>query len=337
MTASRTDGPDTRRSWFEPIVARRHRPTAGDYPLVHRQVYLLPTRAGLLYAAVVATMLVAAVNYRLSLGYALSFLVGSVAIVAMLQTWRNLAALVLRPGRAEPVFAGDFTTLTVIVRNPGRIDRFALSFVAPGMASPEHFDSGAGTEQIVSLALPARERGRHPVPRLRLETRFPLGIWRAWTWWQPALRVLVYPKPEPPGAGLPARMAVSGTGQAKGGGEQDLAALRPWRAGDSPRRIAWKAMARIASEDLIVREYEGGELGELTLDWDQLPAGWDDERRLSRMTRWVLDADTLGVRYAMALPGVAIAPDAGPAHRERCLESLATWGLAPAGPAGSSR
>ncbi|MFP5412020.1 MAG: DUF58 domain-containing protein [Gammaproteobacteria bacterium] len=337
MTAARTAEPGARRGWLESIIASRHRPVAGDHRLGHRHVYVLPTRPGLLYGAVVATMLIASINYRLSLGYALSFLVAAVAVVAMLQTWRNLASLVLRPGRAEPVFAGDFTTLTVIVRNPGRIERFALSFLAPGMARPEHFDASSGAEQIVSLALPARERGWHPVPRLRLETRFPLGIWRAWTWWQPALRVLVYPKPEPPGASLPARLASSGDGQARGGGEQDLAALRPWRAGDSPRRIAWKAMARTASEDLIVRQYEGGELGELSLDWDQLPPGWDDERRLSRMTRWVLEADSLGVRYAMTLPGVAIAPDAGPAHRERCLESLATWGLAPAASTGRSR
>ena len=72
---------------------------------------------------------------------------------------------------------------------------------------------------------------------------------------------------------------------------------------------------------------------ELSLEWDQLPAGWDVEQRLSRMTRWVLDADALGVRYAMRLPGVPVPPDAGPAHRAHCLELLATWGLRDAPPA----
>jgi len=327
VTTARSSDPASQPGWLARLVAARHRPVAGDHRLGQRNVYVLPTRAGLLFGAVVFTMLVASINYRLSLGYALSFLVAGVAIVAMLQTWRNLSSLVLRPGRAEPVFAGDFATLTVIVRNPGKLERFALSFVAPGMASPEDFDASPGAEQIVSLALPATERGWHPVPRLRLETRFPLGIWRSWTWWQPALRVLAYPRPEPPGAPLPARLASSGDGQARGGGEQDLAALRPWQEGDSPRRIAWKAMARTASEDLIVRQYEGGDLGELALEWSQLPAGWDDERKLSRMTRWVLDADALGVPWAMLLPGVSIGPDAGPSHREQCLRALATWGL----------
>ncbi|MFA7664858.1 MAG: DUF58 domain-containing protein [Burkholderiaceae bacterium] len=325
------------RAWFEPMLARRHRPVAGDHRLRHRHVYVLPTRPGLIYGVVVLAMLIASINYRLSLGYALSFLAAAVALVAMLQTWRNLATLVLRPGRADPVFAGDFATLTAIVRNPGRLDRFALSFVAPGVASPHDFDIAGGTECIVALAAPARRRGWHPAPRLRLETRFPLGLWRAWTWWQPAIRLLVYPRPEPPGRPLPAHVASAGEGRTPGSGDQDLAAQRPWRPSDSPRRIAWKTVARTASDELIVSEYEGGAIGELLLDWQQLPAAWDAERRLSQLTRWVLEADALGVRYALALPGSTAAPDSGPVHRARCLEALATWGLASEGNGSANR
>ena len=47
------------------------------------------------------------------------------------------------------------------------------------------------------------------------------------------------------------------------------------------------------------------------------------ELKLSRLTRWVLDADAAGVRYALELPGSRIELDNGPAHRQRCLEALA--------------
>ncbi|HRO60879.1 MAG TPA: SurA N-terminal domain-containing protein [Burkholderiaceae bacterium] len=208
--------------------------------------------------------------------------------------------------------------------------------LAPGMAQPEHFDAPAGAEQSVSIAVPALRRGWQPAPRLRVETRFPLGIWRAWSWWQPALRLLVYPQPEPPGVPLPARQASAGEGLANGRGEQDLAALRPWQEGDSPRRVAWKAMARTATDELIVRQYEGGDLGELSLDWDQLPGNWDAEQRLSRLTRWVLEADSIGARYALRIPGTTLSTDAGPAHRARCLEALATWGLDDGTPAAAA-
>ena len=301
-------------------------PGASAHRLRQRDIHVLPTRAGLLFAAVVLAMLVASVNYQLSLGYALTFLVASIGWVAMFHTWRNLSALLLTPGRAEPVFAGEFAELSRIVRNTLPAARFALSFTSPQSARPEHFDLAPRAEHIVCVALRAPRRGWHPVPRLTLQTRFPLGIWRAWSAWQPPLRMLVYPRPEPSGPPLPAQRSDRGDGQARGPGEQDLAALRPWQPGDSPRRVAWKAVARTASDDLVVRHYEGGDLGDLLLDWDQMPAEWDPEQRLSRLTRWVLDADALGARYAVQLPGVALAPGTGAAHRVRCLEALATWG-----------
>ncbi len=312
-------------------MSRRSHPVAGEHRLRQRNIHVLPTQAGLLFASVVLAMLVASINYQLSLGYALSFLIAAIGWIAMFHSWRNLSGLILRAGRAEPVFAGEFVEVSLIVRNTGSVERFALSFTAPEMARPEHFDLAPRVEQIVPIALRVAQRGWQSIPRLTLQTRFPLGIWRAWTNWQPALDVLVYPRPEPPGVPLPARRSSAGEGQARGAGEQDLAALRPWQPGDASRRIAWKAMARTASEDLIVRQYEGGDLGELWLDWDDLPADWDIDRKLSRLTRWLLDADLLGARYALQLPGAFLPADAGAAHRVRCLEMLATWGLPDAG------
>ncbi len=307
-------------------IPGRSRPRAGDYRLTRRNVYMLPTRAGLLFAAVVLTMLVTAINYQLSLGYALTFLVASIAIVGMLHTFRNLATLTLRAGRADPVFAGQIAEFTLIARNETKLERYALSLNATGMAQPEFFDIAAEAEHFVAIALPARQRGWMQVPRLTLATTFPIGIWRAWARWHPALRVLVYPQPETPAAPLPARVATSGEGSARGRGHEDIAALRPYAAGDSPRLIAWKAMARTASDDLITKQFDGGDLGELLLDWSMLPSSMDPEARLSRLTRWVIDADSAGVRYALALPGVQVPTDLGPAHRARCLEALATWG-----------
>jgi uncharacterized protein (DUF58 family) len=136
--------------------------------------------------------------------------------------------------------------------------------------------------------------------------------------------VLVYPTPETPAAALPDTRALSGDGDGGGRGEDDIAAVRPWQPGDSPRRIAWKAMARTASDTLLTKQFEGGERGELWFDWHQMPGVLDPELRISRLTRWVLDADAAGARWALSLPGEQIALDGGPAHRNRCLEALAT-------------
>jgi hypothetical protein len=82
-------------------------PEAAPIVLVQRRVFLLPTRAGLAFAAALLVMLLAAINYNLSLGYALVFLLGGVAVASIVHAFHNLLHLSLRPGRAEPVFAGD--------------------------------------------------------------------------------------------------------------------------------------------------------------------------------------------------------------------------------------
>ncbi len=323
---SRERSDATGESLVDRIAARiggARGPSREDLRLAQRNVYVLPSRAGLLYAVILLAMLIASINYALSLGFMLTFLLGAVALVGMLHTFRNMATLVLRPGRAEPVFAGQPAEFSVLLINPGRLERFAIHLHAAGMVGPETADVAPGSEQIVRIAVPAKRRGLMPVPRLKLWTEFPLGLWRVWAYWHPAIEVLVYPSPESPAVPLPDDSAVAGEGQGMGKGEEDVACVRPYQAGDSPRRIAWRAMARSASDDLLTKQFEGGERGELRLDWTQLPAALDVESKISRLTRWVLDAEASGTRWALELPGRRIELDAGAAHRQRCLEALA--------------
>jgi uncharacterized protein (DUF58 family) len=296
-------------------------PHVGDLRLDRRRIYILPTRAGLLFGLLLLTMLLTAINYGLALGYALTFLLGSVGLVSMLHTWRNMLGLVLRAGRAEPVHAGELAELGLLVQNLDGPDRFAVDLFVPGTAQPTRLDVEAGTEQLVSVALPTRRRGWLPLPRMRLSTTFPLGLWRAWAWWHPQARVLVLPRPETP-APPPPDSGSAGT-ERSGQGEDDFAAIRPFRPGDSPRRLAWKAMARTGGDALLVRQFEGGSGGQLQLDWNALPAGLDVETRVSRLTRWIVDAESAGLHYSLRLPRTALPLDGGPAHRAACLEALA--------------
>jgi uncharacterized protein (DUF58 family) len=305
---------------FAPLLGLRG-PHTGDLRLDRRRVYILPTRAGVLFGLALLTMLLTAINYGLALGYALTFLLAGVGLVSMLHTWRNLLGLTLRAGRAEPVHAGEFAELGLLLQNTQGSERFAIELTVPGTAQPTRIDVAAGTEQLVAVALPTERRGWRSVPRMKLATTWPLGLWRAWAWWHPQARVLVLPRPETPAAPFPE--SGSAGSECAGRGEDDFAAIRPFREGDSPRRLAWKAMARSGGDALLVREFEGGGGGQLWMDWDALPPGLDLETRLSRMARWVVDAEAAGLHYGLKLPGVTLDFDGGPAHRAACLEALA--------------
>ncbi|MGE0310898.1 MAG: DUF58 domain-containing protein [Lautropia sp.] len=326
-TARRDTGAHRLADRIALAIGKRRAPIIGDHRLDRRVIYILPSRAGLLFGGAMATMLLAAINYSLALGYMLTFLLVAIGLVSMLHTYRNLAGLVLRPGRADPVHAGEVAEFSLTLLNRSRAMRYAIQIDVPGAAQPTIHDVAQSAESIARLALPAPARGWLAIPRLRVSTTFPLGLWCAWSYWQPAARVLVWPAAETPAVALPPSVQAEGDLSVRGPGEDDFDAIRPYREGDSLRRLAWKAMARMASDEPLTKTFEGSGGGELLLDWALLPAALSDEQRLSRLTRWVLQADASNRHYAVSLPGVMIEPGKGAAHRARCLQSLATWGL----------
>jgi uncharacterized protein (DUF58 family) len=107
-------------------------------------------------------------------------------------------------------------------------------------------------------------------------------------------------------------------------GQDELAWLRDFREGDSPRQIAWKAYARGAP--LLVREYRGAAARRREFDFDAL-AGLDVEARLSQLARWVVDAAQRGENWVLRLPGAEPLDGTGAEHRDRCLARLALFGL----------
>ena len=76
-----------------------------------RQIYIVPTRWGLLYATMLIGLLIGSINYSLSLGYYVTFLLASLGNMAMLHTWRNLVHLQVAVLNAKPVFAGESAAL----------------------------------------------------------------------------------------------------------------------------------------------------------------------------------------------------------------------------------
>ncbi|MBI2308455.1 MAG: DUF58 domain-containing protein [Rhodocyclales bacterium] len=293
--------------------------------LTQRRIFILPTAAGMTYAAVLGVMLIGAINYNLSLGHALVFLLAGLGLVTMVHTFRNLAGLAIMPGRAAPVFAGETARFPLHLANSRRDRRCALTFRFAGNATAAVSVPAEGTTQV-AIPYATERRGRLEPGRITLEARYPLGFFRAWSYPHPVLHCLVYPKPEP--RPLPPPTPIADPGLARGtGGQEDFAGLRLRQPADSPRHIAWKAVARnVEAYPLLVKHFAGGAGEELWLDWERTAGEGDAEIRLSVLTGWVLAADAAQIAYGLVLPGQSILPDCGTAHRDACLEALALYG-----------
>jgi uncharacterized protein (DUF58 family) len=307
---------------------RRQGPDSLPLTLGRRRLYILPTRAGMAFGALVLTMLAAGLNYANSLALLLAFLLVGFALVAMHECHRNLLGLSLLEAAAPPLFAGSAGILLLTFENAAsRFSRYRVETRVVDEAAIA-LDLLAGARGRVGLPIRPLRRGLHRIGRLRVSSSHPFGLFRVWTWVHAPIGVLAYPR----AAGslpLPADSGTrTGTWPRSAAGSDEWLGLRPFRDGDSPRQVAWKAYAREAP--LLVKEYSsaGSPLRMLSLDAATQP---DIESRLSQLARWIVDAEAAGDIYGLELPDERIAAQRGPDHRHRCLRALALYGSPRAG------
>jgi len=291
--------------------------------LQRRRIYILPTRAGLAFALLLLFMLLASLNYANSIALFLTFLLAGFGLITMHQCHRNLMGTRLHGATVLPTFARRPGTLQLTLQNPVRAARPRIAASIEQEAARLADLPGQGS-QCIELTVAAAARGLVSIDRLKLTTTHPFGLFRAWAWIHTPLRMVVYPRPVG-GLPMPADDALKSGSLPRGGaGADEWLGLRPFRDGDSPRQVDWKAYAREAP--LLVKEYSASGNDLRVFRFDAL-TGLPVEQRLEQMSRWVVDAEAHGERYGIELPMTRIEPDRGPEHRHRCLTALALYSL----------
>jgi uncharacterized protein (DUF58 family) len=308
------------RAW----AARRFGRDILPYVIHGRRIYILPSRFGLVMAALVVAMLVAALNYNNNLGLAFAFLMASIALVAMHHCHRNLLGLGVDARESADGFAGGTAPLEFVLQNTSRMDRYAVE-IRCGDGAVGTASVAAASRQAVTVQAPLEQRGVLELPQFELATRYPFGWFRAWTYVQTPLSL--YAAPQPKGERkTPASAARGVTGGGDAAGDEDFAGLRAYAPGMPLKHMAWRVLA--AGREAAVRSYTGTAAQGEWLDWSALPE-LDTEARLSQLCRWVLDADASGRSYGLRLPHLELGPASGSTHRRACLRALAEFDGAP--------
>jgi len=304
------------------IIRVSRRDPQGRARISPRHIYILPTRYGLIFALLLLLLLIGSINYGNNLAFFLTFLLAGLGIVATLHTWRNLLDLELTTGTAEPVFAGQPASFTVHLNNSRDGERPNIQLQIdnlPALAT----DLAGRSRGSLRLQRDASQRGVLPLGRVTVSTHYPLGLLRAWGYVELDATCLVYPQPSttrPPATLMGYDRSGSGD---KGVGVDDFVGIRPYRPGDSPRHINWKALA--SERGLQTKQFGGDRADRLWLDWDSMP-GVECEDRLSRICRGILDACDREQEFGLHIPGTELNPGRGQNHRHQCLAALACYG-----------
>ncbi|GAA5512743.1 hypothetical protein Dcar01_01465 [Deinococcus carri] len=292
---------------------------------------LRPTRLGLAFLGLIVVTLVGCINYALSLGYAVTFLLGGVWVAAAAHATRGGRAVRATLEAPPEAVAGTPAAFVARVTSGGAalsaVVRAGVGLVRRGVA----VRVPAGQTVTVTLPVPAPVRGRLTLVRPLVAVFDPLGLWEVVRALPVPEPLTVFPAPEvAPPPPPPRRLPLAGEGTGRTRGDEEFSGLRAYVPGDSPRQVSWRHAARTGT--LLTRETDAPAGTVLALDWADTAGLKDPEARLSRLAAWVGQARRSGTPFALTLPGVTLPVGGGEGHARRALAALAGYPPLPAAP-----
>jgi uncharacterized protein (DUF58 family) len=318
--AANTSSPINFSARFQRWLNKRI-PSQPSIILSQRSIFILPSKTGLAFCVLLILLLLLAINYQNALIYGLTFMLVSVLLITILHTFRNLSGLRLELIASQPGYVGDNIEFEIKISKTtdSYHDNIQLSW--PNCLK-QHARLNYQDSDTVHLFIPAKQRGWQRPGRLLVETLYPLGLIRAWTWIDFGAVTIAYPKPIF-GSSLTTSPVLKEEGH--NGcfvGSDDFHQMRNYQEGDPLKHIAWRSYAR--TDQLMVKEFSSHQENDVMLDWFQMHG--DIESRLSQLTGLAIEANRKDIEFGLRLPTLEIPPACGQLHLNSVLKHLALYG-----------
>ena len=287
----------------------------------HQRIYILPTRRGIAFLFSLLMMLIASVNYALSLGYALSFLLTGLFAASLLHTYKNVAGLTIKKLDIRNAFVGESAAFSLVIANDTELSRVGITLKANKVE--DTVDVASHAEASATLSRISEQRGRLPPGRVTITSTYPLGLWRTWCYLHTGASAIVYPKAENSPPPLPVQNNDVSGDNSQRAIQGDIDGIREYQPGDAISSIAWKSAAR--GQGLYVKTFEQNKVGGdvyLNLASTGLP---EIENQLSRLCAWILSAEHAQADYSLTIAGQTLDSAHGHAHKVDALTALALY------------
>ncbi len=292
------------------------------HTVTHQRIYIVPSKRGLAFLLTLLLMLIASVNYSLSLGYALCFLLTGLFSATLLHTYSNLAGLRIKGIAGQNTFAGELADFLITLDDLQDRQRHGIRISAHDFTSAP-LSMNMAKPATTCLKIKTQSRGTCQLGRIKLQSDWPLGLWTCWSYLHVPRHALVFPKAELESPALPVQAGDEEGALAKAATTGDVSGLRAYQPGDSIGSIAWKSTAR--GMGLQSRTFDNdASLAATVLDL-QYASVQGLEAKLSRLCAWVLEAEATRTHYALRLPGVSLDNGYGQEQQTKALSALALF------------
>ncbi len=299
-------------------------PPSTSVTLDQRRIFILPSRYGLVYLLLSMGIFIGATNYEKNMLFGLVFWMLGLFLIAILHSFNNLSGLTITSIKAYPAFAGTHAEFEFELSTMKRRGHEDIRLAWPGQEAVLA-QTAPSRPTRVTLTHLTDQRGWLLPGRLRVESVYPLGLLRVWTWVDFDTRALVYPKPISTQVHPISTLRDEQGREVAHGHHEEFRGFRDYRSGDPLRHVMWKSLAR--GQELQTALHQDYVDQRQWIDWQQFE-GMDRENRLARMCWLALALSRAEGHYGLRLPGVALDPERGEVHRDSVLKALALFELA---------
>jgi len=318
--AASSNKPSQISRWWSGWLSRRL-PPSKEVTLAHKSIFILPTGFGLLWAGLILLLFLFGTNYQNNLVIGLSFLLLSLFNTCIIYSYRNLAGLTLSSNNSPQSYAGE--TLVFPIKLQAKQAQFEVLLTYPN--NQTNIIKVVDEQAFISL-VPFKngQRGRVSPGRLKVESRYPLGLCRAWSHIDLDNQLIVFATPLESKASLTAMETEDISHTLDKGlhipGVDEFKGLRQHIPGESLRQVAWKQLAQ--GRGMLSKEFQQPQGQPLWLTLDRLGAP-DIETRISQLT-WSIDRlSERGQIFGLAVGQHKIPPSEGEQHRVLCQQTIA--------------
>ena len=310
------------RAKFNAWLSKRIPPTKVKV-LDNRSIFIFPTALGGAYLFVMVLVFLLGTNYQNNVIILLAYVLASVFITVMLQSYFNFKGLSIAAPSKVIGFAKQ--SLDVV---------FTLSSDKPKYGLTLGFEKQTDSlltvlehSQSVTVSYYAEHRGKFSLGRLKVSSEYSLGLFKTWTWCDFAIQAIVYPQKLPIKTksivhALSDNALESEHGLEYVDGLDDFHELNTYREGDSLTHVAWKHLAR--GQGKYTKSYRQPVSQDTWLNIKDMPSS-DLEVKLSYMSYLVTQYTHQDITFGMSLLQHKIEPAQGKHHGTCCLEALAEF------------
>jgi uncharacterized protein (DUF58 family) len=287
------------------------------------RIYVIPTRYGFVMAVSFAVMFITSSAFGNNIAYLLTFLVFSIGLLSLVYAHVNLVGIRINKIEDDPAPPdAEGHLILEVTKQRGAANLITLHIQTDDEEfSSEPVDVESGDHNRTSLAYRYKNRGVYEIKNLRLESTFPMGLFRAWVVCGEVGSCHVHPKVT---GSLPLPVTDHREGESLestgSDGWDDFGGHVAYVVGQSQKSLDWKASARARTK--LSKKFVGGLENTVVFRWDDV-ATLPKEAALSQLASWIIACDSRGIAFGLEMPNGRSGIGTGRLHLTDCLKLLA--------------